>query len=178
MNKSEYGRLFSLLAEYDTKLDRLKDTLSQGFYNLSKANFYNKDSITSSYGSDYWDSNFTGTEFIEIDSNGVFRRNENNMFSYHVNGKKEVEYCSDKDEGHLRNRKLKNSRSTSTSNAKSNLDPLYMFGGGFSIPSALRESQSEFKKCIPILLDLVNCRKQLNEVLNQTQNIDDVNPDT
>ena len=63
----EYVQLLAELSQYNMLLEQLQSTLAEGFINLGRANFHNKDSLRGRYGADYYDESFTGLFTAAID---------------------------------------------------------------------------------------------------------------
>ncbi|CCC66718.1 hypothetical protein NCAS_0A01600 [Naumovozyma castellii] len=170
-----YVRLVSLLAEYDSLLEQLQSSMSDGFHNLSRANYFNKDSLRGSYGVDYWDESYIGELTVEITGS---TRPEVDI----IRKKPILKTDDDGDDGSLeekpdatdstikkRKGKNKEEKQRSTQKKKNTVyrDPITMFGGGLMIPSSLRQCQSNFKGCIPLFTQLINCKIRLNELLEE-----------
>lgn len=64
----DYLELLKKLSHYDYLLEQLQQNFNDGFSNLNKANFYNKDSLRGKYGQDYYDLNYEGQLTVVIDS--------------------------------------------------------------------------------------------------------------
>ncbi|AMD19229.1 HBR328Wp [Eremothecium sinecaudum] len=160
-----YLTLIELLANYDMLLDKLQKHMAEGHFNLSRANYHNKDSISGTYGKDYWDNTFVGTQFATIDEDGsvASRYVQQEVDTDDAGSGNEVTGDNDNE---LRNR---NTKKSITKEKKRQLDPLSMFGGILSIPNSLCQSQAEFVKCIPIIVSLVNCRKQLYNIIDEIE---------
>ncbi|AGO09943.1 AaceriAAL048Wp [[Ashbya] aceris (nom. inval.)] len=148
-------RLLKKLSEYDVLLDRLQGQMTDGFYNLSRANYHNKDSLRGSYGSDYWDQTFAGTQFVRIERDRVILEETEAKA-----GNDETQAA----EGGLHKRVKDVSEKEAAKPQTRN--PLYMFGGALSVPSSLRMSQEHFQRCMPVVLQLVNCRRELSALLD------------
>ncbi|AET38708.1 Vma22p Ecym_3210 [Eremothecium cymbalariae DBVPG len=163
MHDKHYDQLVSLLAKYDTLLDQLQQYLSMGYYNLSRANYHNKDAIRGYYGQDYWDATYPGTKLVDIKQDGTFSIDQ---VSNDSNDKKGASDMPTNTENVLRNRSEGILRQPEIERNLKPKDPIYMFGGLLSVPSSLRQSQSAFQRCIPLISELVNCRKALLDCLD------------
>lgn len=158
LNKDEkYLALLEQLTKYDMLLEQLQKTMSEGFINLGRANFHNKDSLRGRYGSDYYDESFEGLVEVRIADKDKFTMYKKND---HIEESKADEEENSEEEG-LKSRKSdKKSKDKSTKNTKIK-DPINMFGAGFSIPSSLRQSQTNFKNTTTVIFDLLNCKNEL-----------------
>ncbi|CAI6473423.1 AKR_HP2_G0023590.mRNA.1.CDS.1 [Saccharomyces cerevisiae] len=56
----QYLRLIELLSNYDSTLEQLQKGFQDGYIQLSRSNYYNKDSLRGNYGEDYWDETYIG----------------------------------------------------------------------------------------------------------------------
>ena len=162
--------LLDQLATYDSLLEQLQRSFSDGFINLSRANYYNKDTLRGKYGMDYYDESYPGQVFVNIDKGTgkfdiVFKKNiddEDELITSHESSpsSSEVEMKLRKNRNHEEDEKRQKSVIR---------DPIQMFGAGLTIPTALRQSQSKFKGSLPTIIGLVNCSRQLNELVEQTK---------
>lgn len=57
---------------------------------------------------------------------------------------------------------------TQSHKLKQDYDPILMFGGVLSVPSSLRQSQTSFKGCIPLIAQLINYK---NEILTLVETL-------
>lgn len=157
-----YVDLARQLEEYDQLLEQLQASMSKGFYNLSRANFHNKDSLRGKYGMDYYDENYIGQFQLEFDEKeGVFSKVpivvENNE-----------ELISEENELKVKSRKTNiKKREKNNDHKRKDYDPIIMFGGCLNIPSSLRQSQSTFKSCVPLFLQIINNKKRIDEILKE-----------
>lgn len=155
-NDEKYLDLLEQLNKYDMLLEQLQRTMSEGFINLGRANFHNKDSLRGRYGSDYYDESFEGLIEVRIsDKNKITMYKKNDQ----ITESKEVE--DDSEEEGLQSRKNGDKSKTKTSKSIKIKDPINMFGAGFSIPSSLRQSQTNFRNTTALMFDLINCKNQL-----------------
>lgn len=156
-------------------LEQLQAGLSAGFNHLSRANYHNKDSIRGRYGRDYWDNTFTGTQFISVLENELARMPDNlvlEMLQSEDDLQDDEVQKQEKDDKTLRKRNTHQDKNTTETNpTKKLVDPITMFGGVLSIPSSLRQSQSSFKGSIEVIVKLVNCRRRLNSLIS---NVDEL----
>ncbi|SCU96534.1 LAFA_0G06810g1_1 [Lachancea sp. 'fantastica'] len=170
LSEEDCTQLLELLARYDFLLEQLEVSFTDGFQNLSRANFHNKDAVRGRYGSDYWDEKFRGSQFVSFrDSNASLMESERALtylaqFESEEDKDKE-EQLKYKTDNCLKNRKTidKKPQERATSVLR---DPIQMFGGVFSIPSSLRHCQRNFKGSIGVIIELVNCRRQIKELIS------------
>lgn len=160
-----YLKLLQKLSTYDELLEQLQVSFSDGFSHLSRANYHNKDSLRGRYGKDYWDEKFAGTQFIQV---------HGSRFSKNSKGPTEEEEKEKDLKTSVRNRKVKDrttqkEENQNKKNKKQTNDPIYMFGGALSIPFALRQCQTSFKGSLPLILELINCRREIEELSNQLE---------
>ncbi|SCU99962.1 LAME_0G06656g1_1 [Lachancea meyersii CBS 8951] len=168
-DEQKYAKLLELLAHYDYLLEQLEVTFSDGFQHLSRANFHNKDSIRGRYGSDYWDEHFKGSQFISCRNSNFAAMEPERALQYLAQFESDLEdeqeedqLGKDRKESSLTNRKEgKKSKSKPTTTL---YDPILMFGGVLSIPTSLRQCQSSFKGSIGLLIELVNCRRNIEQL--------------
>lgn len=150
-----------MMSTYDMLLEQLQKSISEGFIDLGRANFHNKDSLRGRYGSDYYDESYEGLIEARIKDDGSFCifKKENETITNNDENK------SDDDEGKegikLRRKKVIHQETKERSSKIK--DPIRMFGAGLSIPSSLRQSQKNFKNSVSVIFDLVNCRNNLLE---------------
>lgn len=159
LQEKDHLELLKLLARYDTLLEQLQRTMSEGFSQLGRANYHNKDSLRGRYGSDYWNNSYEGHLRAQIDENGVSIGQ--------VEGR---EYTSKEvleDEKFLRRRGAEKSKR----NINLQKDPITMFGGALSTPTSLRQSQSHFKGSIPLMVELINCRRRIESIATTSERI-------
>lgn len=156
-----YIDLLEKLSKYNSLLEQLQKQMSDGFINLSRANFHNKDSLRGRYGSDYYDESYEGLIEIDIDSNGKI----NMVKKDDIVESAEETKIDDDEEGTTKSRKKKSETKYRTKKIR---DPIMMFGAGLSVPSSLRRSQSTFKSSLSVLIELANCKREL------LQNIDTI----
>ena len=157
--------LLDQLATYDSLLEQLQRSFSDGFINLSRANYYNKDTLRGKYGMDYYDESYPGQVFVDVDKgtgklDAVFQKNvdDDELVTSHESPSSEVGMKLRKNRNHEQDEKKQKSVIR---------DPIQMFGAGLTIPTALRQSQSKFKSSLPTIIGLVNCRRQLDELVEQ-----------
>lgn len=155
--------LLQLLVRYDFLLEQLQKSMSDGFNNLCRANYHNKDSLRGRYGRDYWDETYEGQLVVETDTSGnvnIVKRKirEEQKESDSVGTEKEDE----KYERQLRKRNS-DGKKQKTRIARSD-DPIRMFGGALSIPTSLRQCQTNFKGGIPLIEELTNCKKDIQRL--------------
>ena len=158
MGNDDLIGLLKKLSEYDVLLDRLQGQMADGFYNLSRANYHNKDSLRGSYGRDYWDQTFAGTRFVRIEQDGVIVEDA---------GAKADKDETQATEGGLHNRRKDVSKKEAAQRRQKT--PLYMFGGALSVPSSLRMCQEHFQRCLPVVVRLVNCRREIDVLLDELE---------
>lgn len=162
--------LLQLLSRYDFLLEQLQKSMSDGFNNLCRANYHNKDSLRGRYGMDYWDETYEGQLITEIDVGGKLnivkrRTREEQGENDNVGTDKEGEEY----ERELRKRNC-DSKKQKAKLARSD-DPLRMFGGALSIPTSLRQCQTNFKGGIPLIEELTNCKRDIQRLAENYENI-------
>lgn len=158
LQEKDHLELLRLLARYDALLEQLQKTMSEGFGQLSRANYHNKDSLRGRYGSDYWDKSYDGHLRVELNGNELHIKRQDE--------KKPVPKEEPQDEKCLRRRGGEKSKSTTNSQKK---DPIAMFGGALSTPISLRQSQSHFKGSIPLMAELINCRRRIEVIVTTSE---------
>lgn len=167
-----YLELLKLLARYDLLLEQLQKSMRDGFQNLGRANYHNKDTLRGRYGSDYWDESYEGQLTVEKRSDGRIEIGKVKLELDDQEDPIDDEKVDEKlhDEAQLRRRnreaqekKLKRLR---------HRDPLTMFGGVFSIPQSLRQCQTNFKGLFPVIEELVNCKVAMTELLSELESKD------
>ncbi|CUS22181.1 LAQU0S04e10066g1_1 [Lachancea quebecensis] len=169
LSEGESIELLKLLEAYDFLLEQLQASFSAGFYQLSRANYHNKDSIRGRYGSDYWDQTFKGTQFITSQGPKLARLPDSQVLEILESEDESSSEADEKDEV-LRKRKEDQSPEVKKTSAKKKLpDPLLMFGGALSIPSSLRQCQSSFKGSMESVVELANCRRKIEKLVSGTQ---------
>ncbi|CAR24083.1 Vma22p [Lachancea thermotolerans CBS 6340] len=169
LSESNSVELLKQLEAYDFLLEQLQAGFSAGFYQLSRANYHNKDTIRGRYGSDYWDQTFKGTQFITAQGPKLARLPESQVLEI-LESEDESSSESDEKDEVLRKRKEGQSSERKKAGLKKRLpDPLLMFGGALSIPSSLRQCQSSFKGSIESVIELANCRRRIEELISNTQ---------
>ncbi|CCK68893.1 Vma22p KNAG_0B04590 [Huiozyma naganishii CBS 8797] len=153
-----YIDVLKQLSQYDYLLEQLQQNMADGFFRLSRANFHNKDSLRGRYGQDYYDHSYVGQWTVLIHDNE------------HVTLEKlqlEEESSDDEvdDDDKLRERKISQTTTEKpTKKLQGTYDPILMFGGGLSAPSSLRQTQTSFKNCLPILIQLINCKNEARKL--------------
>ncbi|SMN18448.1 similar to Saccharomyces cerevisiae YHR060W VMA22 Peripheral membrane protein that is required for vacuolar H+-ATPase (V-ATPase) function [Maudiozyma saulgeensis] len=170
-NDEQYLTLLESISTYDMLLDQLQKSMSEGFIDLGRANFHNKDSLRGRYGSDYYDESYEGLIEAHINGDGLFSIFKKNNEMIIDDDEKNSKDDESSEEG-IKSRKT-HVRSHESNNQKLKIrDPIRMFGAGLSIPSSLRQSQANFKSSVNIIFDLVNCR---NHLLQDIQKISENN---
>ena len=157
--RDRYLRLIELLANYDSALEQLQKGFQDGYIQLSRSNYYNKDSLRGNYGKDYWDKNYTGQLMAIVEeksSKPVFDIVKRKVQDTHENEKEQ-----DNTLIHRKKGPKSNEQKAQIPKLKQDYDPILMFGGVLSVPSSLRQSQTSFKGCIPLIAQLINYRKEL-----------------
>lgn len=160
MEHKEVIDALKLLAEYDSLLEQLAKTMGDGFANISRANYHNKDTLRGKYGKDYWDDAYEGQLEAVCDGDDIDIV------------KKQIKEVSktESDEKKVRNRKNKttevNDKTIDGDDVRNrDYDPILMFGG-LSTPSSLRQAQSNFKGCLPLFVQLIKCKQDLIKLTN------------
>lgn len=153
-----YLLLVRKLSLYDTLLEQLQTGFQNGFNQLSRANYYNKDSLRGSYGQDYWDETFVGTRFVKITVTHKIEELE-------CPGSPEEDTVDEKEQSEQVRRR--NERKKLVEKVKK--DPLYMFGGSLSVPVSLRQSQSSFKSTIPVMYQLIELRDEISSLVDRLE---------
>ncbi|AQZ11175.1 VMA22 (YHR060W) [Zygosaccharomyces parabailii] len=152
LEEEDLLELLKLLSLYDLLLEQLQKSLSEGFSLLGRANYHNKDSLRGRYGRDYWDESYEGQLMVKSGKELMISRRMGQ------GGTQETP----KEEKSLRRRCEK---PISIENTPKPRDPIYMFGGVLSTPTSLRQSQSHFKSSIPLMTELLNCRRRIEKLI-------------
>lgn len=160
--------LLKLLSKYDLLLEQLQKNMTEGFQNLGRANYHNKDTLRGRYGSDYWDESYEGQLFVERQEDDTL-----SIVKQVLEEKREViiedEKIDEKPHQETELRKRKQAREKKLQRLR-HREPLTMFGGVFSVPQSLRQCQSNFKGAIPLVEELVNCRIAMASILGKLEN--------
>ncbi|EHN02096.1 Vma22p [Saccharomyces cerevisiae x Saccharomyces kudriavzevii VIN7] len=155
----QYLRLIELLADYDSTLEQLQKGFQDGHIHLSRSNYYNKDSLRGNYGKDYWDKTYAGQLMATVDDS-----NSKSVIDIVKRKVQENEETKKEEDSTLVQRK-KGAKSEEQKpkdpKLKQDYDPILMFGGVLSVPSSLRQSQTSFRGCIPLMVQLVNYRNEI-----------------
>ena len=159
LQEKDHLELLKLLARYDTLLEQLQRTIGEGFSQLVRANYHNKDSLRGRYGSDYWDKSYEGHLRVQLGEKELSIRRQEESDS---TPKEELQ-----DEKSLRRRG--GEKTESTANPRKKKDPITMFGGALSTPMSLRQSQSHFKGSIPLMAELINCRRRIELIITTSE---------
>lgn len=154
-----YQLIVKNLATYDSLLEQLQASFEEGYHQLSRANYHNKNTLRGSYGKDYWDETYTGNRYISINDKHSVSETEEPL---HIANDEEI--IPEKDEE--TNENLKKRKQREKLLAKVKKDPIYMFGGALSIPSSLKQCQLSFKASMPVLYQLLELRRTLNGLLD------------
>lgn len=164
----DYLELLKQLSRYDLLLEQLQKTMKEGYQNLGRANYHNKDTLRGRYGPDYWDESYEG----QI---GVERHNDDTVSIVKVALEEPTEETLIEDEkvdeklheeAELRKRNQDKQRKLQRLRHR---EPLTMFGGVFSVPSSLRQCQTNFKGVIPLVEELVNCKLAMNGLIGKLE---------
>ncbi|QLL33398.1 hypothetical protein HG536_0E03090 [Torulaspora globosa] len=173
---ADYLELLRLLSRYDLLLEQLQKTMGEGFQNLGRANYHNKNALRGRYGSDYWDECYEGQIAVE-------RQNDGSVSIVKLALADESEEMPDEDEkvdeklheeALLRRRNQAKQRKLQKTRHR---EPLTMFGGIFSVPTSLRQCQTSFKGAIPLVEELINCKlatKRLLDNLEERNGVGDI----
>ncbi|CCD24486.1 Vma22p NDAI_0D01720 [Naumovozyma dairenensis CBS 421] len=181
-----YIHLLNLLSRYDQLLEQLSNSISTGFHNLSRANYHNKDSLNGRYGKDYWDESYVGEITVEITQPPPEQQSLQQGIVHIVRKKlhtdekadiivEETDDDDDDTKDKLKNRKEKTNKreekkdNDDTKKKDVSYDPILMFGGALSIPSSLRQCQTNFKGCIPLFSDLISCRMKIDRLVTKLE---------
>ncbi|KOG99123.1 Vma22p [Saccharomyces eubayanus] len=170
MNASDgqHLRLLELLADYDSTLEQLQKGFQDGYIQLSRSNYYNKDSLRGNYGKDYWDETYVGQLVAAVDESSsklvidIVKRNPQ---------EDQVADVTKEEDNTLIQRKKGTKKETEKGQSPKpvqNYDPILMFGGVLSVPSSLRQSQTSFRGCIPLMVQLINYK---NEILTLSKKL-------
>lgn len=171
MSESEYLDLLEELERYDYELEQLSKGFSDGFYQLSRANYHNKDSINGGkYGSLNYDMNYEGQLYVDTkDGVCILKKTELEQPTQ----KEGTQGDGDDDEdNHITNRnKEKIKPSVTEENQEKNdrkgpYDPIKMFAGGFIVPRQLRLCQNNFQSSMTVIQDLINRRNKINQIID------------
>ncbi|KAL3234958.1 Vacuolar ATPase assembly protein VMA22 [Nakaseomyces bracarensis] len=160
MEDKDVLELLKLLSEYDSLLEQLAKAMGDGFANISRANYHNKDALRGKYGKDYWDAAYEGQVEVLCDSTvvDIINRPAKEVSTVKV------------EEDKVRNRKDRNKSRVGPSIAEEvrsrSYDPILMFGG-LSTPSSLRQAQSNFKGCLPLFIQLIKCKEAIMKLSNK-----------
>ncbi|CCF58103.1 hypothetical protein KAFR_0D04550 [Kazachstania africana CBS 2517] len=165
MSNEQYIELVGQLSRYNELLDALQLNFNEGFYNLARANFHNKDSLRGKYGKDYYDESYKGQYEIKIDEEVKYEVVKRESLPFQESDD-EDEDGNDK----VRSRKMKNPEKTIKKT--DNYDPILMFGGGISIPASLRNCQKNFKNNLILIIEMINLKNDIDAQLKciYTQN--------
>ncbi|CEP64560.1 Vma22p LALA0_S12e01706g [Lachancea lanzarotensis] len=168
LGEQDCTELLELLAHYDYLLEQLEVSFSEGFQHLSRANFHNKDAVRGRYGRDYWDERFKGSQFVSHKDSTISIMESERASKYLAQFESDDEQEEQVEDGngrHLKNRKTGQEKSDVRA-SKAIRDPIHMFGGVLSIPSSLRQCQRNFKGSIGLLVELVNCRRKIDNMIS------------
>lgn len=165
----EHLELLKLLARYDLLLEQLQKSMREGFQNLGRANYHNKDTLRGRYGSDYWDEAYEGQLSVERGTDGrisfVKVKLDEDEKEEPIVDEKVDEKLHDEANLRKRNREAKEKKLKKLRHR----DPLTMFGGPFSIPQSLRQCQMNFKGLFPLIEELINCKTAMTEVMTKLE---------
>ncbi|CAL9729704.1 vacuolar ATPase assembly protein Vma22p [Monosporozyma unispora] len=170
MSDDQYLKLLEELNQYDYELEQLSQFFSIGFNQLSRANYYNKDSMVGGkYGSMYYDMNYEGQLYVYIDK-------KDNLMDI-LKKKQRVVEPNSKDENDLKQRGFKDEGQSKSAAIKEEevdkkkgpYDPIKMFAGGFSVPRTLRQCQTNFQSSISVIQDLINRRNKLLKLMEEIE---------
>lgn len=157
----EHLRLLELLADYNSTLEQLQKGFQDGYIQLSRSNYYNKDSLRGNYGKDYWDETYVGQLAAAVEESSsklvmdIVKRNPQ---------ENQVADETKEEDNTLTQRKKgakKETQKGQRPKSEQNYDPILMFGGVLSIPSSLRQSQTSFRGCIPLMVQLINYKNEI-----------------
>ncbi|QLG70466.1 hypothetical protein HG535_0A04060 [Zygotorulaspora mrakii] len=157
MNDDSYIGLLKLLAKYDLLLEQFQKSMADGFYNLGRANYHNKDSLRGRYGMDYWDRSYEGQLVADIDGRGDVNITKREIIDT------ENEEKSEASNSQIRRRNRGDNEEKKKKFKQT--DPLSMFGGSLTAPMSLRQSQSNFKSGIPLMVELINCKNSIHQLV-------------
>lgn len=165
---ADYLELLRLLSRYDFLLEQLQKTMKEGFQNLGRANYHNKDTLRGRYGSDYWDESYEGQIAVETQKDGSISIVKLALEDESEEMSAEDEKVDEKlhEEALLRKRNQAKERKLQKMRHR---EPLTMFGGIFSVPTALRQCQANFKGAIPLVEELVNCKLTTRRLLEKLE---------
>ncbi|SCU98162.1 LADA_0H10990g1_1 [Lachancea dasiensis] len=165
LSEDKCVELLELLAHYDGLLEQFQVACGDGFFQLSRANYHNKDAIRERYGKDYWDETYRGSRFVSIEGTKFTFKDSETVEQYLAQFEEVEHEGSDQAQEEKTVRRRKETKDSAgvqkTKRATKAKDPIFMFGGALSIPSSLRQCQSSFKGSTELILELVNCRKKI-----------------
>lgn len=165
----EYLNLVELLFKYDELLEQLQTCMSEGYTNLGRANYHNKDSLRGRYGRDYWDELYIGELIVTYS-----KEDSQYTISKKVPEDDDAHEVTDKDNSNdskIRNRNKVNENKKEKEKKIVNKNPISMFGGVLSIPSSLRQCQTNFKGCVPLFSELINCQNDIKKLSSILEHI-------
>lgn len=181
MSNTVYLSLLEQLNQYDFELEQLSKCFIEGFNQLSRANYYNKDSLFGSkYGSMYYDMNYEGQLYVQINENenqlNILNKNDldkntDNEISSSISSS--TSNLKQRNTNKIRNGNFiekignNNNNTDTVEKNKGPYDPIKMFAGGFNVPRQLRNSQQQFQCSIPIIQSLINRRNNINKLIDQ-----------
>lgn len=67
------------LVQLDMLREQLERSMSDGFAQLARANFHNRDAISIRYGRDYWNENYEGCWSVDVNETGVSLNRSNGV---------------------------------------------------------------------------------------------------
>ncbi|CAI4485489.1 CNT_collapsed_G0023300.mRNA.1.CDS.1 [Saccharomyces cerevisiae] len=162
----QYLRLIELLSNYDSTLEQLQKGFQDGYIQLSRSNYYNKDSLRGNYGEDYWDETYIGQLMATVEE-----KNSKVVVEIVKRKAQDEQEKKEEEDNKLTQRKKgtkPEKQKTQSHKLKQDYDPILMFGGVLSVPSSLRQSQTSFKGCIPLIAQLINYK---NEILTLVETL-------
>lgn len=162
--EQDHLELLKLLSRYDALLEQLQSTMSEGFSQLGRANYHNKDSLRGRYGKDYWDESYEGHVRIQVVNGDKLR----------IKNQEEEPIPDIRDFQHEKTLKRRGRDEQPHSTAKSQQkrkDPITMFGGTLSTPLSLRQSQSHFKGSVSLMIELINCKRRIELIVTSERPI-------
>ncbi|QLQ80955.1 hypothetical protein HG537_0E03100 [Torulaspora globosa] len=165
---TDYLELLKLLSRYDFLLEQLQKTMKDGFHNLGRANYHNKDTLRGRYGSDYWDESYEGQIVVESQEDGSISIVKLALEDECEDMSSEDEKVDEKlhQEALLRKRNQSKQRKLRKIRHR---EPLTMFGGVLSVPTSLRQCQTNFKGTIPLMEELVNCKLTISRLVEKLE---------
>lgn len=159
----QYLRLLELLSNYNSTLEQLQKGFRDGYIQLSRSNFYNKDSLRGNYGKDYWDKTYMGQLMATVE------KTDSKLVVDIVRRKIQDKQEKKEEEDNKLTQRKKGPRSeeqkAQSHKPKQDYDPILMFGGVLSVPSSLRQSQTSFKGCIPLIAQLINYKNEISMLI-------------